>query len=998
MSANDTRHRQYIDAWLAADVPDRSMTNVRRTILKDLLHDRFDCSTPYEEMAIIIDSIIRKKRNVPAELSKTFNDIIAISTASVEGNVLSSGFQHSDKMVIIKYNKPGQDIMNLVHEFVVGKALNYFRALNPCFMYVYSMIDCNALPNISQGAQATMCPSGQGVLSRHLITEHIDGKPLADFLKTETYTVPELKKLYRAIFLAMHVANEQVGFCHYDFHSGNVLVRKLKRPMTLTFFLEDGTVNINTRFVPTVIDYGFARIKDGQNVYHREVTFPIAGRVDALKENFPIIDFYKLLSHSVWELCSSSRMTQPVAQMFGQVMTAAMGDVGQQDLQDVADMISAALHNNQVPNAPSTTFYYPKQPIAATNFLTIANYFGADNDKQISQPICNPGKIKSLIYGVDKNGTILHEPCNGENMPSKDVWGNERSLFDCAKYFFDGQFNVIEIPKGTKLYHGSAALAFFNAKDPYGVNYYKRDTLLTAEERKDLQGGVRVDSIMKRVQPIDLTFYGDISIARTYSNEGKVNAGDFEFRCGRNCTHAYVVTKNIKIVDMSDPFNLKTIASICPPQVQFLLALYHGQPFSHGSVPLNPGNEQDIRHWLSCMTDQSTYIRAGIYAAIQAGVREWMNRFGDLAANPNLDAQAAALVRFNRNNPVRRFSAFDLDRYSMRFPDYMLPKFLMDNFEKNGYQGYGYLPTPRRGSNDYRFGEVVLRNAGPTHLKRDLSNPYDWQYIDDQYLFGEIGKLIRDMSKYKTTNIDFHAGDLIQHSVWAAMYMQMMFRDNHPAIQGLPAEMRSLLVATAFLHDIGKGGDMVFVFYDKKDHPSAGAAMIDERKYTTDKGVINLDDVFSEMGIPSDKIPLVRFLVRYHWDIGEVLREHQNVDGACIEAMYARFVKMCQDSGMAVNKTTYGTVFACLYAIWTADLMATQPYIARDKMRKLAQKIAQDPNYAASYFNATLDDLPNISNLPKVHGGRDMYKVLNIQARGIPLRQGVLALIQARIA
>ena len=39
----------------------------------------------------------------------------------------------------------------------------------------------------------------------------------------------------------------------------------------------------------------------------------------------------------------------------------------------------------------------------------------------------------------------------------------------------------------------------------------------------------------------------------------------------------------------------------------------------------------------------------------------------------------------------------------------------------------------------------------------------------------EFRDLIKDFEKYKTTNTDFHAGDLIEHSTWAAFYVNDLF-------------------------------------------------------------------------------------------------------------------------------------------------------------------------------------------------------------------------------
>lgn len=994
-SDNQENHKELIRKISLEKIPERKKSNIRRSILKELLHDRFDCAIPFEEMSNIIKFFLKEKQSVPSELTNFFNEIKAISVDSAEGNVLSSGFQYVDKLAIIKYNKPNAQMFDLLHEYIVGAILNKLRENAPYFSYVYGLLDCNAISNPTVGESLQLCDPYKGISSRHLLMEYVDGTTLDKLLNKGTLTQPELNKILHATFLAMHIANDKYGFCHYDFHSGNVMIRKLERSISLPFNIGNQVIYLNTRYVPTVIDYGFSRISFEGKTYHRDGVFEIGDNINTLKENHPIVDFYKLIFSVIWILCEAKTMTSSLTSYFLDLIKQASlkGIVHIRDGERITNLLKSANRNQPLPNPSALQYFYPSN-LTDKSFLEISYLFGTTYDKPLSGPSkCDPMQIRMMIYGLDQKGNYDRTPCNAEQMPGKDVWGTTRSLFDCAKYYFDGAFNLIELPIGTSIYHGSAPLAYYNAKDPYGLDYYDRHKKpLSNEEVVSLKQGKDVIRIMKKNQPIGLSFYGDLAIAQHYSEEGKVVDGDSIFKCGRNCIHAYKVIKTLKLLDLSDPHNLKQLGNVMDPPIAFLLALYHGQPFSFQGEQIQPYDENAIKKCIEAYNSNfKNPQQQKLIETLNQGIQAWKSRLGD-STSLNASKDVNNILKFNSLNPIRRFISLNLDRQSMRYPDYMLPKILMDGLEKNGYQGYAYLPTPRENGST-RFGEIVIRHAGPSHLKRDLSNHHDWQYIDDRFIFGEFGKLYNDMKKYKTTNIDFHAGDLLEHSVWASLYMQMLFRDNHPAIQGIDQNMRNFLVATAFLHDIGKGGDFSYVYYDKQNHPHKGAEMITSKQYQTDKGTINLDQVFTQMGIPRDKIEMLAFLVKYHWDIGEVLRGCKDVNESCINKMFIRFSQICTESNVPNKKTSRQMFFALLYAVWTVDLMATQPYLAKNKMKNLTEKILDDPEFSGKYVNETLENLPFVSNLPKIHGGRDMYKIFKVQERGLKLRQGVLELI-----
>ena len=936
---------------LIEKIPDRPYENVNRTTLKEALK-LYICQTPFEELKNIIRYGI--SRGVySASLSKLITSIKAISVSSAEGNVLLGGYQHIDKMVVIKYSKDG-NTSNVLHEYIMGLILNTIRTNVPHFMYTYSYFVCNEKIDVQRGDSVMLC--GGSTNSGHLTLEYVDGNKLGDLLPS--LSIQEMGKLYLNIMLSMHIANTKVKFCHYDLHAENILVRTEDRPVTQSYDIDGKIINVNSRYFPTIIDYGFARAEFNGLQFNRPGMNLniIKNNINAGNENHPLIDWYKLVWHSISSLRYKSAYTQ-VHQKFFESWINSVQNV--MNHSDYVDMRNHTLTTDPIVNDRHLYSYPGFTEVKVENFLYYAQFLLPFASKLVISNVTCPPDILAQIYNIRKN-ELQHLPCNNELAPSIDSAGSARSIFDCAKYYFDGKYNVVEFDVGV-------------------VNDQKA-----------------INKVLSEVQPINISFYGDMSIAKEYSSTGNPN-----FKCGSHCTHAYKVIKKMVLVDMSDPLNLLRLAQNSPSlRFLFLLTLYHGQPYAYNNKQIKIDDGPTITNVLNILDGPASPDKGLLERIIRTSSLQWLSKFSDTNValkNPDYNS-------FNRDHPLKRFIAEKLDRYSMRFPDYIFPNELMNMFENSQYAGYSYLPTGNTRNNNRRFGEIVSGKKVKSFLRRDYTNPYDWQYNDDQYLFGEIGKLIRDMKKYTTTNIDFHSGDLVQHSIWTALYIQWMYKTNHPAVKGIE-DMRSTMIAVGFLHDIGKGGDMVFSYYDKPDHPLKGYEYLKNKSYNTADGVINLEKVLFNMGIPTIAHHIVEFMVRYHWDIGGVLNECKNDDNKCIDVMYNKFNAMEYPNQRTMKMKAQ--MFACLYLLWSADLMATQPFIAKDKLDSLSKIITNElanpnaPKQANYYFNEIIEEFPFIANMPKVHRGGNKYDDFRIQdkdatgnyinqGRGLRLRAGVL--------
>ena len=118
-----------------------------------------------------------------------------------------------------------------------------------------------------------------------------------------------------------------------------------------------------------------------------------------------------------------------------------------------------------------------------------------------------------------------------------------------------------------------------------------------------------------------------------------------------------------------------------------------------------------------------------------------------------------------------------------------------------------------------KFLRSVKKSATPTEITGQESAKKNKDELLDM--------LVQDFKRYHTLNKSFHQGNLYQHSMWVAQTIATWCnkKSNDPwcNIEKQTKERDIFLVGLAgFLHDTGKAGDQIILYYDKADHPAVG--------------------------------------------------------------------------------------------------------------------------------------------------------------------------------
>lgn len=503
------------------------------------------------------------------------------------------------------------------------------------------------------------------------------------------------------------------------------------------------------------------------------------------------------------------------------------------------------------------------------------------------------------------------------------------SYMDCGTYYFDGIFNLVKFPKGMKLYHGSANLANNVVDMPLGIAYY---------EPYDGKNPIDTHKLT------ELAKTSDESIPELVGENFDINAGWFsdpnvakiystyttnttlKSNCNQKCIYAYTLKRDIVMFLLSDSYNImKLLNSIMPTEMKRYLREMFGLP-------------PEIQYKQSKEPFSRIYIQ--------------------------------------RNRISKR-------DYDLPFTKWLCSEII----KKYGYSGYASPPLDSTFHKEFHQ-EFMFCNA-LKYLKRDYGSPIDWQQYVHEPTHPLLGALIQQYNLYHTTNVNFHAGNLLEHSIWTLLYTEKLV-DKYTKLND---ENKRLIAYTALIHDIGKMGRLDktvpniktknLVYFDVPDHPEVGAQylikgelpLVDPNTLTI-TGSLKLFDLTKEMGVNTDKLYIVASMVALHWLYGSEVVSKLN-QGENPQYIYDRYVYMCIDKLSTLNLLQYYKqkqyilfMFQGLIMLSIADVLGMQPY----GQKRLEEKLHSSINAKSKFFPVT--------NVSKVYRGNDIF-VKSMRRNGI---------------
>jgi len=321
-----------------------------------------------------------------------------------------------------------------------------------------------------------------------------------------------------------------------------------------------------------------------------------------------------------------------------------------------------------------------------------------------------------------------------------------------------------------------------------------------------------------------------------------------------------------------------------------------------------------------------------------------MTMFSQKEVSATLDKQKYGEVNLKNK---RRQSFFEVD---IPFSTWLC------SFLTKDYAGYA-ANAQVKGEQAYFHLEFMFCNPF-RWLKRNLANRLDWQRTTYDSAPKVIQQFITQLSYYKTTNLDFHAGNLLEHSIWSLLFAEQILAS---ALFYVDEALKRRIAATAFIHDIGKmvPSEMIrrkedYIYYAVPTHPDIGRKyilgelpmpLVDQEMNVV--GEFPIRALLQALGFTDEDIPFVARLVEFHWEFGYFLQRWQGVtDMATVDQFIDR-----------VGRNETINFFYSLVIISMADILAVQPYGVNNLTSEL--------NHHSKYF-------PYIRNVPKKYRGGNL--------------------------
>ena len=533
-----------------------------------------------------------------------------------------------------------------------------------------------------------------------------------------------------------------------------------------------------------------------------------------------------------------------------------------------------------------------------------------------------------------------------------------RNYFDCGIYYFDGEFNVVKFPKGMNLFHGSFILADNVVEFPLGIKFYEKYKYFdnNPNNKKFTENILSIAATSDENIETILTDYPSVfPITAGWYGDPKVAKGYAGRKCDNKCIFSFKLKKDIVMIMIDDDYNIAKIlnSSIYPDNMKNnlknMFTIYNQLPYE-------------------LITD----------------------------------------------NPFKRIKYLSKNRISDRNWD--LPfaedicKFIIS---KNGYSGYCATKQYSTYHQPNFHLEFIFCNA-LKYMSRDLENVMDWQYNKNmKNIINNPNNIISQMSLYETTNVDFHSGNLLEHSIWSLLFMEFYLNKNIYTMNWINNIDKKVISFTAFIHDIGKmnvnnsnikvnNKRKKFIYFNVPDHPKIGGEYILEGKKMpifdfelNQIGYLDINNLFYEYGIPIEYKYLIATLIDLHWYYGkDVVGNYNNsnkTENEIIDILnkynnkcFSIFQTYFPDNFK--TKENYISMIKALILLSIIDVEATQPY----GINRIERGNIKELNKESIYY-------PNITNLPKKYRGGNMFTASNMYSVGIMLGEKLIEFINNKM-
>lgn len=531
-----------------------------------------------------------------------------------------------------------------------------------------------------------------------------------------------------------------------------------------------------------------------------------------------------------------------------------------------------------------------------------------------------------------------------------------RNYFDCLKTGIDEEgMDYIIIPAGVNFYHGSGALANAMAEFPVEREYYTS---------------------------VDFADQTNLISTRALS-PNRIDNDLFREKTRRKLLNTQSSVKEV----LRDTYYKVT------PSWYADFETAKGYSFSNPNAPqYNCDNcvfsYKTIKQFKMLRIDTDINIYSFYYKAKLQGDDDVANAILIMFGYENLEATFVQHARNGKLHNLKRYSEYDNDRI---FADW---------FCKNYPQYSGYAANYFDNfHSEFTFCQSLK------YLERDLSDPKDWQYIDDSNFTPENKMLIDQMKKYITYNTNTHAGNLFEHSCWSTLFTEYLldkYSNLIPPKYSFILDYSKLISAGSFLHDIGKmnlekntiinktRGEALY--FSVPEHPKYGKEYILGTKKIPKLdangkkiGYIDIKDVFKAVGIRYKDFSKCFFSIicEMHWSLGveiydkiddnlNIVKGNETLKNLLINYIYKILKSIENNCISGYNNNVFMFIIFSVFLISTSDVLSFQPF----KLGKILQPSRYIRVFTAKYNKSK--HLKFVYDIPKIYRGTNLAEKSNL--------------------
>ena len=100
-----------------------------------------------------------------------------------------------------------------------------------------------------------------GINDNKKFEEFIKGESLDNYIKNKEFIFKDFLNIFVQILLALHVAQQAIGFIHYDLYPWNIVITKLEKETIVEYPISPfRVIKIKTKLLPVLIDYGKSHV------------------------------------------------------------------------------------------------------------------------------------------------------------------------------------------------------------------------------------------------------------------------------------------------------------------------------------------------------------------------------------------------------------------------------------------------------------------------------------------------------------------------------------------------------------------------------------------------------------------------------------------------------------------------------------------------------------------------------------------------------------------